>query len=625
MKRTLITALCLGGSLTPALGQLAITEAMSAASLTFGGAAALQMADFWELTNFGTNDINLTGCKWNDNSGGLVGADDLPFRGLTITNGESILFVKQFEPPRPPLTEQDVRNWWGPCLPSTTRIVFYYDNGFGQGGDGIRLWAAGETDPANVVDSVDFGLARRGRTFTYDPADGIFGQFSVEGTNRACKAATRDDVGSPGTTTGPVPLQIFTQPANSNTCAGVDATFSVQAGGLPPPKFQWFFNGSVQDGETGPSYTVVNPQATNAGEYWVEVSNGFQTSNSQVAVLSVSSDPTPPYLFVPMADALALTNETARFSVLVCAFPPPTFQWQTNGVDLPGATNRTLVLPNVQLSMSGMMYCVHIQNDLGSTSVCARLTVTPKPDLCIREVHPAPSANFAPNNADWFELWNNSTFSVNLLGYRWASGNGRAPVLDGARVVTNSAILHPGQCAIFVERLTREEFVHWWGADRLPPGLIVLTYGSEGLDGVTGDELYLWSPGGTLITSISWVPARNGVSKFYLTCSLDALDYDSVLGERGAFQAEQSDDIGSPGYFHLTNPPPRIVHISRGEAGTTLRWRAVVGTNYVLKWTQRLTNPVWATLFTRTATNWVEEATDSAGAEQRFYRLEESP
>jgi len=96
-----------------------------------------------------------------------------------------------------------------------------------------------------------------------------------------------------------------------------------------------------------------------------------------------------------------------------------------------------------------------------------------------------------------------------------------------------------------------------------------------------------------------------------------------VLGERGAFQAEQSDDIGSPGY--LTNPPPRFVRISRDETRTTLRWRAVVGHTYVLKWKRQLTDPVWTTLLTRTATDWVETATDSTVSEQRFYRLEEAP
>jgi len=623
MKRTLITALCFGGGLAPALGQLAFTEAMSAASTSLGAAVVPQMADFWELTNFGTNDIDLTGYKWNDNSGGLVGADDFPFRGLTIATGESILFVQN--DPLLPITEQDVRDWWGPCLPSSTRVVFYYGNGFGQGGDGIRLWAAGETDPANVVDRVDFGQARRGRTFTYNPQTGIFGRFSVEGVDGACKAATRDDVGSPGTTTGWVALDIFTQPASVTTCAGVDVTFSVKAGGLPPPKFRWFFNTNEIPGETDSRYTVVNPQATNAGEYWVEVSNGFETRLSEVATLTVSSDPTPPSLYESMGDALALTNETARFSVPVCAFPPPTFQWQTNGVDLPGATNRTLALPNVQLSMSGTVYCVQIQNPLGSTSVCARLTVTPKPDLAIMEVHPAPSTNFA-FNADWFELWNYSTFSVNLLGYRWASGNNMPPSLEEPRVVTESAILQPGQCAIFVERLTREQFVQWWGAERLPPGLIVLTYLSEGLDG-DGDDLYFWSPGATnpldYITSIAWAGAANGVSKFFLTNFFDAVDYDSVLGERGAFQAEQSDDIGSPGY--LKNPPPRFVRVSRDGTNTSLRWRAVVGHTYVLKWKHRLTDPVWTTLLARTATDWVEEATDSTGAGQRFYRLEVLP
>src|SRR4051812_46668763 len=51
----LLSAILLGlATVRPAAGQLAITEAMSAASTNI-------LADFWELTNFGTNDINLAG------------------------------------------------------------------------------------------------------------------------------------------------------------------------------------------------------------------------------------------------------------------------------------------------------------------------------------------------------------------------------------------------------------------------------------------------------------------------------------------------------------------------------------------------------------------------------------
>src|ERR1044071_6361782 len=58
--QALLAGLLLGlATVPPAAGQLAITEAMSAASTN-------SLADFWELTNFGTNDISLAGFIWSD-------------------------------------------------------------------------------------------------------------------------------------------------------------------------------------------------------------------------------------------------------------------------------------------------------------------------------------------------------------------------------------------------------------------------------------------------------------------------------------------------------------------------------------------------------------------------------
>lgn len=608
-----------------AIAQLAITEVMSFAATSFQGVPAPGLADFWELTNFGTNAIDLTGYTWNDNGGGLSSDDDLLFRGIEIAAKETILLVQS--EPNNPIDDRQFRDWWGSMLPEGVRIFFYAQNGFNQSGDGIRLWAPGETNAANVVDQVDFGIARRGRTFTYDSQTGLFGWHSVEGADGAFAAATRDDVGSPGTTTGPVPLQILQEPENLAVCAGIDATFSVEAGGLPRPRYRWFFNGAVIAAATASTFTIPSPQAANAGRYEVEISNGFQTLLSRSATLSVNTNPTPPVFVSPLTDAIVVSNDVVRFSAMVCAQPPPTFQWLNNGVPIAGATNRTLVLPNVQFDLSGSVFCVRVANALGTNSACATLTVTPKPDLAVTEVMPSASTNCILST-DWFELTNFGSNAVNLLGYRWATGNGRMPALEATRVVTNSVILLPGQSAIFVERLTRGQFLNRWGAERLPPELIVITYSGEGLDQF-GDELYFWSPGATdpndPVTSRAWAGSLNGVSKFYFEKTLDALDYDSVPGEQGAFLAEQCDDIGSPGY--ITNPPPRIVRLSRDAGGSTLRCRAIPGRSYSVKWKRRLTDLAWTTLTTRSVGDWVETITDTTagGAEQRFYLLEETP
>ena len=47
--------------------QLAITEVMSSASTNLGSTLVAQSSDFWELTNFGTDPVNLNdGYRWND-------------------------------------------------------------------------------------------------------------------------------------------------------------------------------------------------------------------------------------------------------------------------------------------------------------------------------------------------------------------------------------------------------------------------------------------------------------------------------------------------------------------------------------------------------------------------------
>ncbi len=603
-----------------ASGQLAITEAMSSPSTN-------ALADFWELTNFGTNDLSLDGYHWNDNLGGRLG-DWVSLDGVTISNRETILFIIQADSII--TNEQAFRDWWGPRLPATTRIFFYTGggNGLGSGGDSIHLWGPGATNDNDFIDSVEFGSARRGSTFTYDPSTGLFGYYSATNDSETFRSALYHDLGSPGVTAGPVPIQILAHPASVATCPGIDASFSVRAGGLPRPKYRWFFNGVPIAGATAPTLTIFNPQPAHAGSYQVEISSATNLLRSEVATLTVDATRGPPTILAPFTDVEVLSNETARFYSPVCAQPPPTFQWLSNGVVLTGATNRTLVIKNCQPAMSGTLFCVNVTNILGGLGICARLSVLPKPSLVITEVMPSPSTNCGLSS-DWFEVTNFGSNAVNLLGYRFATGNGFAPSLVGARVVTNNAIVQPGESAVFVRRLDVRRFFEWWG-DALPPNLVLVPYSGTGLrGGVDGqDQLCLWGPGADdpldTIAQVSWAGSSVGVSKYYLD-NVDGLDFASVPGVGGAFVAGQCGDLGSPGY--TTNPPPRIVGIDRDDGGTTLRWRAVPGATYQLQWKEDLSASRGTLLATRTATNWVESFRD-AGARQatrRFYILERLP
>jgi alpha-tubulin suppressor-like RCC1 family protein len=66
---------------------------------------------------------------------------------------------------------------------------------------------------------------------------------------------------------------INAQPLGQSQVSGLDATFAVDAAGTPPLSYQWQFNGADIPGATGSSYTVVNVQATNVGNYSVVITN----------------------------------------------------------------------------------------------------------------------------------------------------------------------------------------------------------------------------------------------------------------------------------------------------------------------------------------------------------------
>jgi hypothetical protein len=80
-----MAAAILLGCVRPAACQLAITEVMSSASRTLGTNSSLtSLSDYWELTNFGTEPIDLNGYRWNDNLGGLYGNDVKSLDGLGL-------------------------------------------------------------------------------------------------------------------------------------------------------------------------------------------------------------------------------------------------------------------------------------------------------------------------------------------------------------------------------------------------------------------------------------------------------------------------------------------------------------------------------------------------------------
>lgn len=619
-----LAGLVLGLGLGTAQAQLAITEAMSSASTNLGQTLVGQNSDWWELTNFGTNTVDLTGYRWNDNAGGLMGADPTPFVGLTIGPGESIIFCESNAPPGSGTPEQ-FRAWWGPGLNPNVKIVFYTGNGLGSGGDGIRLWGPWATSDADVVDSVDFGAAVRGRTFTYNPVTGEFGWLSTNGIGGAFKAATADDEGSPGVTTGPVPLAILQHPTNVSVNPGDNAVFAVTASGLPRPTYQWQFNGVDIPGARFRTLTVSNVQPDKVGEYRVLVSNGLTTLVSSNATLALNVMPEPPRFVLSPRDQNVFIGQRIRLLAQASGVPAPTFHWFRNGLPLPGVTGGSLIIANAQLSDAGL-YAVVASNALGRVTNMATVVVTRRPRLVITEILPAQSTNgpFRGHN-DWWELTNYDDFTVDLKGYRF---DDNSATLAAAVTFTNELRIAPGESIVFVEGMTVSAFRSWWGPF-LGTNIQIVTYQGSGLGlSSLGDAVNLWNAGAEedfdTIASEVFSTATPGVS-FRFDPDAGVYGELSREGWDGAWVAPENGDIGSPGYTR--NPPePRILRFEQTGRNLRLTWTAETNVLYTVQVNTDLRTTNWTSLFTAPSPGaFMSYTAPISGSGSRFYRVQRGP
>jgi len=171
-------------------------------------------------------------------------------------------------------------------------------------------------------------------------------------------------------------VKIVRQPRTQSAVEGGRATFSVEVAGTPPLKYQWQFNSVDIQGQTSPVLEIPSVSAANAGQYSVVVGNRTGSVQSEKASLIVSAGVS--ILRQPQS-RVALADEPASFSVTASGTPPLGYQWRFNGADLSGATDSTLIVPNVSAASEGA-YTVVVRNIAGSvTSEPATLRVNSRP------------------------------------------------------------------------------------------------------------------------------------------------------------------------------------------------------------------------------------------------------
>ena len=233
--------------------------------------------------------------------------------------------------------------------------------------------------------------------------------FSVVVSNSA-GTVTSDKARLTVTATAVKP-SITGQPYAKPVTAGQTATFTVEATGTSPLRYQWKKNGTDIGDATTSTYTTPATSLADSGTgYSVEVSNDVGTATSSVGSLTVTS---VPIISTQPAAQTVTGGETATFSVTAAGTAPLSYQWKKGGTDISGATTSSYTTPATSLADSGTAYSVVVSNDVGTaTSDAVILTVTMAPVITEQPV------------AKTVNLGATATFSVTATGtapfsYQW--------------------------------------------------------------------------------------------------------------------------------------------------------------------------------------------------------------
>ncbi len=125
---------------------------------------------------------------------------------------------------------------------------------------------------------------------------------------------------------------------------------------------------------------------------------------------AVTAQLAPPVVALQPVAQTVLQGTAVSFSVAAAGSLPLSYQWQRNGVNLPGQTTASLALPNVLLAEAGAYSC-RITNLAGATNTAAAiLTVLPPPaDLFVTQLAAPAEVTAGESVTLWWTITNAGT------------------------------------------------------------------------------------------------------------------------------------------------------------------------------------------------------------------------
>ncbi|HEX8027227.1 MAG TPA: SdiA-regulated domain-containing protein, partial [Vicinamibacterales bacterium] len=412
--------------------------------------------DWFEITNTGSQAVNISGWKVDDDSASFGSA--VALNGITsIAAGESVIFL-----------EGNASNvaafkalWFGNNVPAGLQVGTYSGSGIGlsTGGDQLNLYnssgvlqakvAFGASDPSAPWQTFDNAAGINNGTISTLSANGVNGAFTINPPTMG------SEIGSPGSAGG------VAAPINhAPTAIGLSSEITSIAEGT----------------STAARIKVADIVVTDDGLG----TNNISVSGADAAFFEADSTG----LYIKAGTVLDFETK-ANYAVTV----------------------------NVDDTTLGSTPDASVNFSLNLTDVAEG----PQPTVRITEVAPWASGN-SPGAADWFEVTNTGAVAVNLTGWKMddnsnAFGNAVAMSGVGSVAVGESVIFIEAPAGASASQIAalKAAFIDTWFGGHAPVNLQIGTYGGSGVGLSTGgDAVNLYNASGVLQANVSFGASPSG-------------------------------------------------------------------------------------------------------------------
>jgi hypothetical protein len=370
-----------------------------------------------------------------------------------------------------------------------------------------------------------------------------------------------------------IPLAV-TGPADAAVCSGASAVFSLSTSGTPPFSYQWRSNGAPIAGATDSSLSLNTAGPIAAAYYDAVITDAYGSITSAVAALTVSPGP-PTILASPVSQFVPIGAPSATFSVAGSPGGALQFQWRTNGLPIPGATNSTLTVSNPTTADSLNTYDVVVSNPCGSvTSATVQLAL----------LHQFLVADALPGFFGGMNLFTTNGPGMTLLA--WSSADPTVPVTS-------------------------------WGLEG--------QLSEQPLNDGTGNSRYSISVN-PLTSPTYYLIGADNVGPYLAPVPVQVITFDALGNYTLSVTNVGIDSTGALTWGAAASPPSLALQPLAN--GMQIIGSGTPGSTYLLQATSSLDSPAWVTMGTNTADAFgsvIFADTQTAGQAQRFYRLQVQP